>query len=208
MRAKAGDTAIRIAEIAASKGLNVLLAFDSLTRYARSLRDIGLSSGELPIRRGYPASVFDKLPKFIERAGNFEHGSITAIYTMLKHGELDDDPILEEVKGLTDGHILLDKKMAERGVYPAIDITKSLSRLQTRFWNQEEQSYFREIKKIYSEILDEQDILLMSGNKHELSANTVKLNLIHSFINQELDMPSELKQTKMEILELFQKLRN
>ena len=127
----AAHTANRVAESFRDAGKSVLLLVDSLTRVARALREIGLSSGEPPTRRGYPASVYSALPSIIERAGKTKLGAITALYTVLTEGEIQEDPIAEEVRSLTDGHIILSRELAERGQYPAIDILSSISRLMS-----------------------------------------------------------------------------
>lgn len=122
-------TATAIAEDFRARGKSVLLLVDSLTRVARALREIGLASGEPPTRRGYPASVYAALPEIIERAGASATGSITALYTVLVEGTGEGDPIAEEVRSLTDGHITLSAEIASRGRYPAVDVLASLSRL-------------------------------------------------------------------------------
>lgn len=128
-RIYAAHTATAIAEELRDQGKSVLLLVDSLTRVARAMREIGLSAGEPPTRRGYPASVFAALPELIERSGRTPAGDITAIYTVLVEGDGEGDPIAEEVRSLTDGHIILSPTIAARGRYPAIDILSSLSRL-------------------------------------------------------------------------------
>jgi len=131
-RRNAAHMATAIAEHYRDTGLNVLLIVDSITRYARALRDLALSAGEPPARRGYPASVFDALPGLLERPGTLEQGSITAFYTVLVEDEALGDPIGEEVRSILDGHIYLSRKLAERGHFPAIDVLKSASRLMPR----------------------------------------------------------------------------
>lgn len=102
---------------------------DSLTRFARAQREIGLARGEPPTRRGYPSSLFAVLPQLLERAGNAERGSLTAFYTVLMEDEATPDPVAEEVRSLLDGHLVLSRKLGERGIYPALDPNASLSRL-------------------------------------------------------------------------------
>jgi type III secretion protein N (ATPase) len=128
-RAYAVDVASSIAEGFRDKGKNVLLLVDSMTRVARALREIGLSAGEPAVRRGFPASVYAALPKIIERAGRTKLGSITAIYAVLSEGDTSTDPIVEEIKSLTDGHIQLNPELAAAGRFPAIDVVGSLSRV-------------------------------------------------------------------------------
>ncbi|MGL4721512.1 MAG: type III secretion system ATPase SctN, partial [Kluyvera intermedia] len=128
-RCNAAQIATTIAEFFSEQGKNVLLFIDSITRYARALRDVALSMGALPARRGYPASVFEALPKLLERPGRFLTGSITAFYTVLIENEEESDVIGDEVRSILDGHIYLSKKLAAKGHYPAIDIMQSISRV-------------------------------------------------------------------------------
>lgn len=128
VRIKAASAATAVAEWFAGRGARVLLLLDSLTRLARAQREAGLASGELPVRHGYPPSVFQLLPRLLERAGNRERGGITALYTVLVAGGDLDEPVADEVRGLLDGHVVLDRGLAERGHWPAIDVLRSLSR--------------------------------------------------------------------------------
>ncbi len=128
-RCNAAQIATTIAEFFSDRGKNVLLFVDSITRYARALRDVALSMGELPARRGYPASVFEALPKLLERPGRFLTGSITAFYTVLIENEEESDVIGDEVRSILDGHIYLSRKLAAKGHYPAIDVMQSISRV-------------------------------------------------------------------------------
>ncbi len=137
-RIYAAHYATAIAEQLRDEGKSVLLLIDSLTRVARALREVGLSAGEPPTRRGYPASVYAALPEFIERSGRTAKGDITAVYTVLMEGDGEGDPIAEEVRSLTDGHIMLSPAIAARGRYPAIDVMISLSRLMPDVASKEE----------------------------------------------------------------------
>ncbi|MBD1599535.1 type III secretion system ATPase SctN [Pseudomonas typographi] len=128
-RCNAALQATTIAEYFRDEGARVVLMLDSMTRYARARRDLALAAGEAPARRGYPASVFDALPKMLERPGNTATGSITAFYTVLLESDDDPDPIAEEIRSILDGHIYLDRKLAARGHYPAIDVLRSASRV-------------------------------------------------------------------------------
>jgi len=128
-RVNAAHCATTIAEGFRARGKKVLLLMDSLTRYARALREIGLSVGEPPVRRGFPPSVFSELPKLLERSGNDQTSSITAFYTVLAEDEESTDPITEEVRSILDGHIVLSRAIGEQGIYPPIDILSSASRL-------------------------------------------------------------------------------
>lgn len=147
-RCNAAQIATTVAEYFSAQGKNVLLFLDSITRYARALRDVTLSMGEPPARRGYPASVFETLPKLLERPGHFQQGAITAFYTVLIENEEEPDVIGDEVRSILDGHIYLSKKLASQGHFPAIDVLQSISRLFhhiTPMMQQEAASRFREL---------------------------------------------------------------
>lgn len=131
-RSRAAYTGTAIAEYFRDRGKRVLLLMDSVTRFARALRDVGLAVGEPPARLGYPPSIFSALPKLFERAGNNEHGSITALYTVLMEDDDGSDPVAEEVRSILDGHIILSKRLAAAYHYPAIDVLASASRVMSR----------------------------------------------------------------------------
>ncbi|SUC02845.1 ATP synthase SpaL [Proteus penneri] len=128
-RCNAALVATTVAEYFREQGKHVVLFIDSITRYCRALRDVALTAGELPVRKGYPASVFDKLPAILERPGVTKVGSITAFYTVLLESDDEPDAIGEEVRSILDGHIYLSRKIAASGHYPAIDILGSVSRV-------------------------------------------------------------------------------
>ena len=154
-RLRAAYTATSIAEGFRSSGKNVLLLMDSVTRFARALREIGLSVGEPPVRRGFPSSVFAELPKLFERSGNDSKGTMTAFYTVLVEDEESNDPIAEEVRSLLDGHIVLTRKLAQENHYPAIDILKSTSRLLNQITTESHRSNIAKLRSLlskYSEI--------------------------------------------------------
>ena len=132
LRIRAALMAMALAEEARAAGQHAVLLVDSLTRYARALREAALIAGEAPARRGYPASVFAALPRIVERAGLAGAGAITAVYSVLVEGEDMDEPIADEVRGLVDGHIVLRRALAERGQFPAVDVLSSVSRVAPR----------------------------------------------------------------------------
>ncbi len=190
-RVLAAHTATAIAEYFRSIGLNVLLEIDSLTRLLRAYRELGLALGELPVRRGYPPSAFSELPKLIERAGTSEAGTITAIYTVLASNDLDQDPMVEEVRGLTDGHIVLSAELAERDHYPAVDILASISRLQSRLLKREVLDQTRFLRRLLSRLRSDKDLVLLSGAKPdtELELALQLEEKLKSFLKQS---PAEL----------------
>jgi len=129
LRMRAAMAATSVAEFYAARGKHVLLVLDSLTRYAMAAREIGLAAGEPPASKGYTPSVFARLAKLVERAGNFQNGSITAFYTVLMEGDDQQDPVVDAVRSLLDGHVILSRSMATGGWYPPVDVLDSLSRL-------------------------------------------------------------------------------
>ncbi len=129
LRMRAAMAATSVAEFYAARGKHVLLVLDSLTRYAMAAREIGLAAGEPPASKGYTPSVFARLAKLVERAGNFQNGSITAFYTVLMEGDDQQDPVVDAVRSLLDGHVVLSRSMATSGWYPPVDVLDSLSRL-------------------------------------------------------------------------------
>jgi type III secretion protein N (ATPase) len=154
-RLKASWTATTIAEYFRDKGLNVLLLVDSLTRYARAAREVGLASGEPPVAGGFPPSVFANLPRLLERAGPAETGSISAIYTVLVEGDNLNEPVADEVRSLLDGHIVLSRKLAESNHYPAIDVGASVSRVMHMVTSEEHRALagrLRRMMTLYKEI--------------------------------------------------------
>ncbi|CFQ55968.1 Secretion system apparatus ATP synthase ssaN [Yersinia aleksiciae] len=154
-RLKGIYTATRVAEYFRDRGLKVLLMADSLTRYARAAREIGLAAGELPAAGSFPPSVFAALPRLLERAGNSAQGSITAFYTVLVEGDDMNEPVADEVRSLLDGHIVLSRKLAGAGHYPAIDIAASVSRIMPQIVTGEHLALaqkLRQMQTCYQEI--------------------------------------------------------
>ncbi|NBW39585.1 FliI/YscN family ATPase [bacterium] len=162
-RKHAAISATRIAEHYRDRGENVLLLIDSLTRAARAIRDVSLSTGELPVRQGYTASVFEELPRILERSGTASTGSITAIYTILSEALEAQDVLSEEIKSLLDGHIVLDKELAHRGYFPAIDLTSSISRLTSQLCSQERLKHIHTIRDILCRLKNEKELIQLGG---------------------------------------------
>lgn len=202
-RSLAAITATAIAEHFRSQGKRVLLLVDSLTRMARAIRDVSLAAGELPIRQGLTSSVYTELPKLIERAGNDEHGSITAIYTLLDSSEYEPDPLSEEVKSLLDGHICLDSQVAAKGIRPAVDFTRSISRCMNNLLEAEDLACRNQVINIVSKLKKEKDMLLMGGVPDaELKACLAVESQIIEFLTQSTSTKVTFEQSKSELSEL------
>ncbi len=188
VRAKSLATATRIAEGFRDEGKRVLLLVDSLTRYARALREISLANGEMPARRGYPASVFTSLPVVLERAGTAARGCITAIYTVLVEGDSVDDPIAEEVRSLLDGHIVLQRELAERGRWPAIDPLQSISRLFLKVSDSEHQHMATTLKALLQAYESKRDLIALGahvpGHDALLDQALQHIDAIEAFLSQ------------------------
>ena len=165
-RSRAAFTATAIAEAYCNNGASVLLLIDSLTRFVRAQREIGIAIGEPIGKTGLPSSVYTYLPRLLERAGNFSSGSITAIYTVLFEDRDKSDPVAEEIKSILDGHIVLTSKLAERGHFPAIDVLSSLSRLMSKVVDTEHEEMARKIKMLMSSYR-ESEFLLKIGEYKE-----------------------------------------
>lgn len=154
VRSQAALVATTLAEYFRDQGNRVLLVMDSVTRYARALRELALGAGEPPARRGFPASVFEMLPRLLERSGRTDTGSITAFYTVLLEDEQDADPIGEEVKSLLDGHLYLASQLAGRGHYPALDILRSGSRLFAQLTDRHQQQAAQRVRSLLGTLED------------------------------------------------------
>lgn len=161
MRLKGCETAVSIAEYFRDQGMNVLLLVDSLTRYAMAQREIALAVGEPPATKGYPPSVFARLPALVERAGNGadNQGSITAFYTVLVEGDDLQDPIADSARAILDGHVVLSRKLADSGHYPAIDVEASISRVMPMVVSEEHLNGSRRIRQVYSNYQQNKDLI-------------------------------------------------
>ena len=190
-RILAAKTATAIAESLRDQGKSVLLLMDSLTRFATAQREIGLAAGEAPTTRGYPTSVFTALSQVVERAGNNSRGSLTAIYTILVEADDINEPISDAVRGFLDGHIVLSKSLADSGHYPAIDILRSLSRLQQQLVDPQQITLASELRK-WMAIYDEHRELIQigayrPGSNAQIDRAIAYKPIIDSFLHQSRD---------------------
>ncbi len=198
-RLKAAYVATAVAEYFRDQGKNVLLLMDSVTRFARAQREIGLAAGEAPARRGFPPSVFAELPKLVERAGCSDKGSITAFYTVLVEGDDMSEPIADEIKSLLDGHIVLSRDLAAKNHYPAIDVLASLSRIMPSLVSREQIQLTAKVNELmakYKEI----EFLLRVGEYNRgadpLADEAVdKIDAINGFLTQFSDESIDFDQT-------------
>ena len=165
MRLKGCETAVTVAEYFRDQGMNVLLLIDSLTRYAMAQREIALAVGEPPATKGYPPSVFARLPALVERAGNGSEnqGSITAFYTVLTEGDDLQDPIADAARAILDGHIVLSRQLADSGHYPAIDIEASISRVMPQVVSEEHLMQARRVRQVYSTYQQNKDLITLGA---------------------------------------------
>lgn len=199
LRNKCALTATTIAEYFRDKGQNVLLMMDSLTRYCMAQREIGLSTGEPPVARGYPPSIYASLPKLLERCGNFENGSITGIYTVLVEGDDSNEPVSDTVRGIIDGHIMLSRKVAMKNHYPAIDVLASLSRLMSSIASQEQKEMAGKIRNLMSIYNENQDLISIgaykAGSNPQLDNAIQKIGQINQFLQQRVDERFSFEET-------------
>lgn len=188
-RLRAAQVATAIAERFRDDGKSVLLLVDSITRFARAQREIGLAAGEPPTRRGYPPSAFAVLPRLLERAGRGSRGSITAIYTVLIEGSDMEEPIADEVRGILDGHVILDRAIATRGRYPAIDVAGSLSRVMESVVEPEHARAARQVRGLVGTYESKRDLIAIGayqrGHDPELDRAVVKQPAIETFLQQD-----------------------
>ena len=188
MRIKGALTATSIAEYFRDQGLNVMMMMDSVTRVAMAQREVGLAIGEPPTTKGYTPSVFSILPKLLERTGTNEHGSITAFYTVLVDGDDMNEPIADTVRGILDGHFVLDRNLANKGQYPAINILKSVSRVMNNISEREHIKSAERLRELLSTYYNSEDLINIGaykkGASKEIDEAIQKYPQIISFLKQ------------------------
>jgi flagellum-specific ATP synthase len=170
MRIKGAFTATAIAEYFRDKGLNVMLMMDSVTRVAMAQREVGLAVGEPPTTKGYTPSVFAVLPKLLERTGTNQSGSITGFYTVLVDGDDMNEPVADTVRGILDGHFVLDRDLANKGQYPAVNVLKSISRIMNQIVTPEQARAAEKLRDLLSIYMNSEDLINIGAYKKGSSA--------------------------------------
>ena len=205
-RVKAAFVAVTIAEYFRDKGHDVLFMMDSLTRFAQAQREIGLTAGEPPAAKGYCPSVFSLMPRLIERLGCAERGSITGILTVLVESDDLADPVADSSRSLLDGHIVLSRKLADRGHYPAVDILASVSRLMPAVVSETHRSAARKLKEIYATYVDAEDLINIGvfspGSNRRIDGAIALIDRISDFLVQPVRERTDLDETVRRLIEI------
>ncbi|MEW5693116.1 MAG: flagellar protein export ATPase FliI [Candidatus Hydrogenedentota bacterium] len=206
-RLRGAFVATAIAEYFRDIGKNVLLLFDSVTRFARAQREVGLAIGEPPAQRGFTPSVFEILPRLLERSGNSDRGSITGIYTVLVDGDDFTEPICDNVRGILDGHVILVRKLAERGQYPAIDVLGSISRIMVEIVDEYQFNKALKLKELVSVYQDAEDLInigaYVKGSNTLIDESINKRNDIINYLKQGIYEKEDYIGSKEKLLKLF-----
>lgn len=191
IRNKAAKTATAIAEYFRDQGKDVLLMMDNMTRFCMAQREIGLASGEPPVTRGYPPSVYSELPKVLERAGNSEKGSITGLYAVLVDGDDFNEPISDTARGVLDGHIILSRKLGHKNHYPAIDVLQSISRCMSAVASKEHKEAAGKLKNVLATYNEAEDLINIgaykAGSNPNIDFAISKIQRVNDFLMQDID---------------------
>jgi flagellum-specific ATP synthase len=189
VRVRACFVALAIAEYFRDQGANVLLVLDSITRLAMAQREIGLAAGEPPSQKGYTPSVFNLLPRVLERAGNFRSGSITGFFTVLVEGDDFNEPICDSVRAILDGHIILSRRLAAAGHYPAIDVLNSISRLASKLAGPDQRRAAGKVRQALAALEESRDLIELgayaAGTNPSLDAAIRMRPEINDFLRQD-----------------------
>lgn len=206
-RNKAAKTATAIAEYFRDQGKDVLLMMDSLTRFSMAQREIGLASGEPPVTRGYPPSVYSEMPKLLERAGRSEKGSITGLYTVLVDGDDFNEPITDTARSILDGHIMLSRKLGHKNHYPAIDVLQSISRCMSSIAEPEHKSAAGKLKSVLATYNEAEDLINIgaykAGSNPSIDYAIEKIDAVNSFLRQEVYEKFDFEQSVLLLEKLF-----
>lgn len=191
IRNKAAKTATAIAEYFRDQGKDVLLMMDNMTRFCMAQREIGLASGEPPVTRGYPPSVYSELPKVLERAGNSMKGSITGLYAVLVDGDDFNEPISDTARGILDGHIILSRKLGHKNHYPAIDVLQSISRCMSSIATKEHKQVAGKLKNVLATYNEAEDLINIgaykAGSNPDIDFAISKIRQVNEFLIQDVD---------------------
>lgn len=208
VRMKAAYVATAIAEYFRDQGRKVLLMMDSVTRFARALREIGLAVGEPPARQGYTPSVFSTLPRLLERAGNSDKGSITAFYTVLVAGDDMNEPVADEVRSILDGHIVMSRALAARNQFPAIDIAESVSRVMDEIIDDDHKAASRKLREVVANYEKERDLILIgayeSGTDPKVDYAIEKIDEVNDYLKQGVEEQIALDDTIDRLKSMFE----
>lgn len=206
-RKKAAQTATAVAEYFRDQGKDVLLMMDSLTRFSMAQREIGLASGEPPVTRGYPPSVYSEMPKLLERAGYASKGSITGLYTVLVDGEDFNEPITDTARSILDGHIMLTRKLANMNHYPAIDVLQSISRCMSMITTKEHKEAAGKLKNIMATYNEAEDLINIGAYKKGSNPNIdnaiAKINQVNEFLLQDVEDKVDFEESVAKLEGLF-----
>ncbi len=206
-RNKAAKTATAIAEYFRDEGKDVLLMMDSLTRFSMAQREIGLASGEPPVSRGYPPSVYAEMPKLLERAGRSGKGSITGLYTVLVDGDDFNEPITDTARSILDGHIMLNRKLAHKNHYPAIDVLQSISRCMSSIATREHKAVAGKLKNVLATYQEAEDLINIgaykAGSNPDIDYAISKIGQVNDFLMQDVDTKTGFEETVAEMSEIF-----
>jgi len=207
VRLKAAYVATAIAEYFRDQGKRVVFMMDSVTRFARALREVGLAAGEPPARAGFPPSVFSELPRLLERTGNSERGSITAFYTILVEGDDMTEPVADETRSILDGHVVLSRSLAVAGHYPPIDIGQSASRVMSNITDEEHLVAARKLREVLATYEAQKDLIMIGAYKKGSDERTdyalTKLNAVNAFLRQGTHEKAFADTTITQLQELF-----
>jgi flagellum-specific ATP synthase len=207
-RNKAAKTATAIAEYFRDQGKDVLLMMDSLTRFSMAQREIGLATGEPPVTRGYPPSVYSEMPKLLERAGCSQKGSITGLYTVLVEGEDFNEPITDTARSILDGHIMLTRKLANRNHYPAVDVLQSISRCMAMVADDDHKKAAGKLKNIMATYNEAEDLINIGAYKRGSNPNIDraidKIDQVNEYLVQDTDEKYSFEETVKELEELIE----
>ena len=208
IRNKAAKTATAIAEYFRDQGKDVLLMMDSLTRFSMAQREIGLASGEPPVTRGYPPSVYSEMPKLLERAGTAGQGSITGLYTVLVDGDDFNEPITDTARSILDGHIMLSRKLGHKNHYPAIDILQSISRVMSQIATKEHKQLAGKLKTVMATYNEAEDLINIgaykAGSNKNIDFAISKIDKVNDFLTQGVDEKYDFEEEMQLLQEIFQ----